>query len=165
MTYEAFQALVQDARDQPVVVDVWAPWCGPCKMMKPVFEKLAEEYRDTARVVALNSEESPEVVEQLRISGVPTVVVFRQGQEAARRMGAQGERDLRALFEAAVSGDAIPRSRGAGRLALLAGAALAMGLSGNMEPSWPLQIAAMGLFVWAIHDRCPIIQALLRSRR
>lgn len=163
MLYKEFENLVESSRDRAVIVDVWAPWCGPCKAMKPVFEKLSREYDTQANVVALNADESPEVVEQLRITGIPTVLVFRQGSEVARRMGAQGESELRTLFEAAIDGKEIPKSRMWKRIVPLAGAALAMGFAGEVSPAWPLQLLAVTLFMVAIHDRCPIIQALKRT--
>ncbi len=163
MLYTEFEDLVQSTKDRAVIIDVWAPWCGPCKAMKPIFEKLSGEYSSRAEVVAIDADESPEVVEQLRISGIPTVLVFREGAEVARRMGAQGESALRSLFEAAVEGKEIPKARIWKRVLPLAGAALAMGFSSEISPGWPLQVLAVGLFMVAIHDRCPIIQAIKRS--
>ncbi len=163
MIYSEFEQRINGDADRPTVIDVWAPWCGPCKAMKPHFESLSGEFGSQAQVLAINADESPEVVEQLGITGIPTVLVFRGGQEVARRMGAQSEKDLRGLFEAAVSGAQIPKVNNVARMVRIFAAALAMGLAGQFEPAWPLQAAAVGLFIWAIHDRCPIIQALKRT--
>ncbi len=161
MTLTEFDTIVAD-QDRPTILDIWAPWCGPCKMMKPHFDALAEEYGDRARVVAVNADESPEIAKQLKIFSIPTVVVYRGGQEVARRKGAQNESDLRALFEAVATGRDVPAMSNRTRFFRIAVAALAAGLAGRVEPSWPLQAAAAFLFLSAIHDRCPIIQALKR---
>lgn len=128
--------------------------------MKPVFDRLADEFEGRARVVAINADESPEVAKALQIYAIPTVLIFRDGKETARRMGALGETDLRSLFEAAIEGRALPTGSGLSRFARIAGAVGAYALSGYVKPAWALQIVAAGLFVWAIHDRCPIIGAI-----
>jgi thioredoxin len=159
MTLTEFDAIVAD-QDRPTILDIWAPWCGPCKMIKPHFDALAEEYGDRARVVAVNADESPEIAERLKIFSIPTVIAYRGGQEVARRKGAQNESDLRALFEAVATGQDVPAMSNRTRFIRIAAAALAAGLAGRVEPSWPLQAGAAFLFMSAIHDRCPIMQAL-----
>ena len=166
MELTEFEAVVSDS-DRPTIIDVWAPWCGPCKAMKPHFDSLAEEYGERARVLAINADESPDVVERLQVYAIPTVVVFRGGAEIARRKGAQSAGDLRELFEAAVEGREVPVLSNRMRFVRIAGAVGAAALAGRMDPAWPMQILAAILFASAIHDRCPIIQALKRpfSRR
>lgn len=80
---------VQIARsDLPVLLDVWAPWCGPCRMMAPAFEAAARELEPTFRVLKLNSDDEPEAAGRLHIRSIPTMILFRGGQEAARSSGA-----------------------------------------------------------------------------
>ncbi len=74
--------------DIPVVVDFWAPWCGPCRMMAPHFERAAAEIEPSARLAKLNTEESQRVPGRFAIRGIPTLIVFRKGQEIARQSGA-----------------------------------------------------------------------------
>lgn len=160
MTVDQFETLVTDG-PRPVVVDVWAPWCGPCRAMKPVFEKLADEYSDRAKVVAINADESPELASHLEIFAIPTVLVYSGGAETARRMGAQGAGDLRTLFSAAVEGKEVPKLTNRKRFTRLALAILAIAAAGGIEPSWPAYLAGGLLVFSAVHDRCPVWQAIV----
>lgn len=144
----------------PVVVDVWAPWCGPCRAMKPAIEKLGQEYEGRVDLLEVNADENSELVQKLKVFSLPTVLVFQGGEEKARRMGAQNEGALRSLFEAAEENREIPKLRGRDRLLRIAGAALLYGLAGEFEPAWLFQTGAVVLFFSAIHDRCPLFQGL-----
>ncbi len=82
-----FQRVI-DAATVPVLVDLWAPWCGPCRAVAPALEELSRQRAGTLRVVKVNVDEAPEVSARLGVQGIPTMVLFDRGTEVARQVGA-----------------------------------------------------------------------------
>src|SRR3954452_9718592 len=74
--------------DQPVLVDFWAAWCAPCRMLAPTVEAVAEKYAGNARVVKLNVDDNPSVSQRFGIKGIPTLILFKNGHEEERVVGA-----------------------------------------------------------------------------
>jgi putative thioredoxin len=93
------QDVLVASRDVPVLVDFWAPWCGPCKTLGPVLEKLEREYGGRWKLVKVNSDENPELSAQFQVRSIPYLVAFSDGKAVAQVTGVQPESTLRALLE------------------------------------------------------------------
>ena len=92
-----FQAEVIES-ETPVLVDFWAPWCGPCRVVGPVLEEIAAE-RDDLRIVKLNTDENPETAAAFQVLSIPTMILFKGGEPAKKIIGAYPKRKLEAELE------------------------------------------------------------------
>ena len=96
MNQEQFEQAIRE--EKPVLVDFWAPWCGPCRMLAPVMEQLADEQEGKAKVVKVNVDDNPELAKQFQVYSIPTVIAFKNGQETGRSVGLVPKANLTALL-------------------------------------------------------------------
>jgi thioredoxin 1 len=102
VTDNNFQAEVIEA-DVPVLVDFWAPWCGPCRMVAPVVEEIAKERAGDLKVVKMNTDENQQTAMAYNIMSIPTLILFRNGEIAKKVIGAYPKRRLEAELEPALA--------------------------------------------------------------
>jgi thioredoxin 1 len=82
----------------PVMVDFWAPWCGPCRALAPVIDQVAEEYTGKVKVVKLNTDENPESAVKFRITSIPNLIIFKQGKPVDQLIGAVSKEKIADAF-------------------------------------------------------------------
>ena len=101
LTDDSFEAEVVNA-DGPVLVDYWAEWCGPCKMIAPILDEIAEEYKDKIKITKLNIDENPATPPKYGIRGIPTLMLFKGGNVEATKVGAVSKSQLTAFIDSNV---------------------------------------------------------------
>jgi len=155
-----FETLKQNPR--PVVVDLWAPWCGPCRAVKPSLEKLAQEYAGQVDLWEINADENQELLRQLKVYGIPTLIAYRNGEEQVRYIGAKPQSQLKSLFEALSHGN-VPVPSGLSdweRLVRLLAGGVVAGIGWASHSNWFLLMVGGILLFSAVYDRCPIWKAI-----
>jgi thioredoxin len=149
------------ARTRPTVVDFWAPWCAPCRATKPILENLANEYDGKVDLWQVNADESPEVLQSLKIYGIPTVLLFQNGIQTGRYTGAQSRENFKSMFESLANGQTSVQItiRPLDRVLRIAGGTI-IALFGINSANWLIVAAGALIAFTGIYDRCPIWRAL-----
>lgn len=155
-----FEKLKQNPN--PVVVDLWAPWCGPCKTVKPILEKLAREYAGRVDLWQINADDNQDLLRELKVYGIPTLIIYRGGKETLRQVGAKPSSVLQNLFESLAAGG-IPKSAELSSMDrfIRMGVGITFGGIGwATQANWLLVVLGGILMFSAIYDRCPIWRVL-----
>ena len=107
VTSEDFEAEVLKS-DEPVVIDFWAPWCGPCRAIGPVLDDLAQRYSGEVKVAKINVDEQPGLADAFKVSGIPTLYALNKGEVVSHIVGFSGPKALEDLFAELSSGEQAP---------------------------------------------------------
>lgn len=157
---EFFEKLRQNPR--PVIVDLWAPWCAPCRVMAPALEQVAAKYEGQVDVWKINADTSPDVIAVLKVMGIPTIVGFAGEEEIVRKTGVQQAETLDLIFDLTLKQQKaaiLPPTTSARVLRTGLGLLLiALGIAQNWMV---LPIGVGGVLIFsAFYDRCPVFSAI-----
>ena len=98
IAHDVFDETVRKAAT-PVLVDFWAPWCGPCRALAPILDQLATDFKDRIKIVKVNTDENPQLTQEFNISSIPTMMLFAQGEVKDVIMGVRSKESIRTVLE------------------------------------------------------------------
>lgn len=146
---------------RPILVEFWAPWCTPCKMMAPALQRVSQRFDGRVDLWKINADENPELLKELRIFGIPSMLGYHQGKIILRKTGAQMDDGLQVIFEALEKGEAL--SGGPSQLdrVLRLGAGTVLIIISIANQFSVLPLLAGGIIAFsAVYDRCPVYRAI-----
>ena len=160
MDYLEFKEEIQHKK-LPIVLELWAPWCGPCKMMAPNLEKVSREFEGQVELWKINADENPDILRSLGVMGIPTMFGFSNGEELFRITGALNPEQISQVFSAAQAQQKLKSGLSdRARLYRMVTGLAVMLLGGLSEHSLVILVGAIITFT-AFSDRCPIYQGLV----
>jgi thioredoxin len=149
---------------KPVVFEFWAPWCGPCKAMTPLYARAEKEYQNKVTLVKVNVDQSPDLARALHIFSIPTVIAFRQGAQVVKKTGAMSYENLVKVFDGALQSGTktsvgISNSDRWIRILIAFSLLVLAAITGK----YLLFFSLAGItFFFAMYDRCPIWRVITR---
>jgi thioredoxin 1 len=159
MNKSEFQQKISES-NKPIIIDFWADWCIPCKMTKPILEKLGKEYSGKVEFMPINADDSREVLEQFNVASIPTVITLRNGKEVGRATGAKSKSDYRTMFKALAEGSEVKVAITQFDRTLRLGAGALLIVDGISTHNW-IVVGIGGVIAFlGVYDRCPIWKAL-----
>lgn len=145
----------------PVILDIWAPWCGPYRRMEPTLNRISKEYMGRVDVWKVNADAEPSITKTLRVIGIPTLIGYTGGKRVFHKIGCQSGNTLRELFEAMCGNRPVPKGIHPFDRLLRLGNGLFVGLVGWINgPNYILLGIALLLAISAVYDHCALCQAV-----